>query len=163
MKIKKANEDKYPSVNLAYEITLRSYDLAIKRADFIDDAIDKLIVWSTGLNLGIITLVLTKTNTGCLNNCFFYYAMAMFSITIILGYVAKLAGWLRTQNPRVLLESWLHKTEWEFKKDIIYFGSDHFEKNMAYVKRKAKFLGYATLIFLLEMVVLGLWVSAVTR
>ncbi|MEJ2744412.1 MAG: hypothetical protein P8123_01810 [bacterium] len=160
---KPTNEEKYPSVSLAYEITLRSYDLAIKRSDFLDDSIDKLIVWATGINLGVITLVLTKFSAATLQNRYFYIAAALFASVVVMGYTAKLIAGLRVQNPKILYNSWLHKSVWNFQKDIIYLGADHFTKNMLYINRKAKFLGCATFTFLLEMSVLGYWVMVVSH
>ena len=158
------DEQKYPSVDLAYEITLNSYTIAFQRSDTIDAGVDRLITWATSINLALITLVFTKTPASHPMNCWLFVAATLLMMTIGWGYTAKLAGWFHILEPRVLfLEGWLKSSHWTFQKDIIDWGSQHIELNMNLVKKKAKFLGYATFSFLLEMVALGLWVLESSR
>ena len=46
-------EEEYPSVDLAYDLAVRSYDLAVSRADSVDSKIQSLISLSCALTFAI--------------------------------------------------------------------------------------------------------------
>lgn len=158
----KSIEEQYPSVDLAYDITLQSYDIAFKRSDLIDGNADKLLTWATATNLAIFTIVITKfiqpEQIHKAMNIWFYIASFLYVVMVFIVHRVKLAGWFAILNPEILWKGWLHKSHWQFKKDILAFGRKDFVNNMTLIKKKAKLLGYATFSFLLQMAVLVKWV-----
>ena len=60
--MEKSNEDKYPSVELAYDIALKSYDWLFRRLEVMDDRIEKIIAYATGITLAFVTII-TRTGT----------------------------------------------------------------------------------------------------
>ncbi len=132
--------------------------MALRRSDFIDDSVDKLFTWSSGINVGVLTIAFTRLGVTNLNDWRLVIASVLYVTMIVLVFTVKLAGWLKVINPRTLWSEWLHKSHWQFQKGIIDWGSQHFVSNMTLVKKKAKLAGYASFSFLLEMVVLVWWV-----
>ena len=153
----KSIEKKYPSVHLAYEIAMKSYDEAMKRSDVADDAIDKLRSWITTVNLAFIAWMLPRLSV----NLWFVISIAIFVLIIVLSVLAKSRGALLLPSPRELYNKYLHWSEWEFKKNMTYWAAEHFEKNKAYVAKKARYIVIIFTLFLLEVETMVSWVLAV--
>ena len=157
-------EENYPAVDLAYEVSLKSYDWAIQRMDSIDNTIDKLLAWISSINLGVIAIVASKTSniSGYRNlselfeSGYFYTSMVIFFIIILLGVITKIFGSLRLVSPKKLL-SRLHKNHWLFKKDAIYLSANDFRINQIIVNRKGYISITIIVLFIFEIYFLIGW------
>jgi hypothetical protein len=160
MKKDKPNEEKYPSVTFAYDLAIKSYDWVYRRSEVMDDKIEKLIAWATGLNLALVAYLgnLIKNNV-TINFCsaWFYSAITLFTIGTAFGMIAKLHGSLKTIVPSMFIKNWLHKSEWEFKKDALYRASEDNEYNRQYVNNKGKIATFAAFAFFFEAISLIIW------
>jgi len=159
MKDEKKNEEKYPSVGLAYDLAIKSYDWVYRRSEVIDDKIEKLIAWSTGVNLAIVALIGNIVNNKQIyfNSFWFYAAIFFFSIGTMAGLCAKLFGSLKIIKPGLFIKNWLNLSEWEFKKNALYRASEDNEYNRTYVNKKGKIATVAALSYFIEAIMLIVW------
>lgn len=159
--IKDINEEVYPSVELGYEIAMKSYEWAIQRMDAIDETIDKLLAWTSSVNLGVIAIIASRNLYDYFKSCYFYWAMTLFLLIILTGIATKIKGSLSLVSPEKLL-SRLHKSPWQFKKDAIYLSAIDFRRNHIIVNCK----GYAStgmiVCFTIEIIILVKWLTSLS-
>ena len=62
-------------------------------------------------------------------------------------------------DPSKLYDQSLYLTEWEFKKDVVYFAGQHFANNQALANRKATLSRIMSLMFAVEVVALLIWLA----
>ena len=115
------DEEKYPSVGLAYDIALKSYDWSIQRLNAVDDRIDKLLTWISSITLGVVAFVGTKGPVNAFRcNAFFLLSMIIFAITVCFGLYTRHQGSLKLISPRKLYGV-LHESSFEFRKNTRCF------------------------------------------
>lgn len=149
-------EEVYPSIGLAYEIALNSYEIAEKRNSAIDSRLQMLIVLLAALSFPILPIASQKNVS--FKSAWFITAVVVFSIALGIALWARMAGALRFINPQLLFKEWLHLSEWEFKKDVVYYAGDDFEKNCALIDKKADLSTAVVALFVLEVLLLAAWV-----
>lgn len=154
-----SSESTYPSVELAYEQALHSYDIAIQRSDAVGDTIDKLLTWFSGITIAVITIVATNSNlTAPFKSCWFYISIIIFLAIVILSVVSRIRGTpLMVVSPQELYEKTLGYSQWEFKKNAIYWASQHFIENCRFVTWKAKIAKAMSWLFIVEIITLTVW------
>jgi hypothetical protein len=159
MNTKVKKEETYPSVDLAYEIALKSYDWAIQRLDAIEARVDQLLAWFSAVNLGVISIIATQAPSSQITfrSTWFYVAMVLFLITISLGFYSKFRRELTLIDPKKLYEETMHKTPWEFKKDSIYWAGKHSGSNRDFIAWKANLSRWMIAAFALESIFLVCW------
>ncbi len=148
-------EKAYPSVHLAYDLALASYEWAEKRLEAADSRAQTLLALATTVTLAFVPLALQRGLSA--RSAWFILAIIAFASGIVLGMTARLQGSLRLIAPKALYEAWLHYSHWEFKKNLIYWAGEHFELNRALINRKGRLLTAASLSFLVEAALLLSW------
>lgn len=149
----------YPATKNAYDIALKSYDWAIQRSDAIDNRASKLLAWISSITIGVIAIMYSKTPLTTFQNNYFYTAMVVFAIAVILGAVIEFITYVRFISPQKLYEEYLHYEEEEFMRYIIYFAGQAFQKNLKLINRKGYILGTMLVLFLVELALLGIWIT----
>jgi hypothetical protein len=150
-------EERYPGVNPAYGIAISSYDNLVKRLDAYDGRIQTILAFAASTT----AVVPSVANARGLHfrSVWLYLSLAAFALTLFLGTYARLTGTVRLLNPSTLYEKWLHFSEWEFKKNFIYFAGKDFEANKALIEKKWKLSVAVSCLFFLEAVLLVVWVA----
>jgi|KBSSwiStaDraftv2_1062776.scaffolds.fasta_scaffold659509_2 hypothetical protein len=148
----------YPSVDLAYDIAIDSYDVAIKRIEWIDGRLQALLTFAATVGAAVLSVGASR---GLLHfrSIWFYLAIISFVLATALGFYARFSGTIRVLDPEVFYERWLHFSPWEFKKDLIYFAAEDFQCNMRLSKRLWDLSIVVLILFFLEVVFLVLWVA----
>ena len=157
MNKEKTLEEKYPSVELAYPIAVASYDVASKRLDVMDGRLQTILTFVVSVSAAILPLAGSRGVS--FRSYWFYAATAIFFITVALGTYARLCGEIKVLKPEMLFNNWLHKSEWEFKKDFLSFASDDFNHNLALSERKWKYSAIITFLFFAEVVAAAVWAN----
>jgi hypothetical protein len=149
-----SSEEKYPSVELAYAISLKSYEWVLDRVNAVDEGIEKLLALASSINLAVIAVV----SGGNLSfHGWFWVALSLFAAGVVVGMTARLGSKVILITPANLYSKWLHFSPWEFRQNMIYFVGQHFEKGRRLVNRKGAYAIVVATIFLLEGVALALW------
>ncbi|HEX8163118.1 MAG TPA: hypothetical protein VF538_14710 [Pyrinomonadaceae bacterium] len=152
---KENKEQQYPSVDLAYKFAVDSYDIALKRLDMMDTRIQTLLAFATTVSLAVSTALVGKgakfASAGLAP------AAAAYVLGVVVGFYARLTGDVIVLNPKHLFDQWLHYSEWEFKKNFIYYAGENFEHNAEQINRKGRLALLASILFLLETGLLAIW------
>jgi len=96
----------YPSVDLAYDIAIDSYDVAVKRIEWIDGRLQALLTFAATVGGAVLSVVASR---GLLHfrSVWFYLAMISFTLATIIGFYARFTGTIRVLDPTLFYENWL--------------------------------------------------------
>jgi hypothetical protein len=148
----------YPAVELAYPIALSSYETFLKRLDALDGRVQTTQAFIVTVTLAIPAIAANKGLP--FSSFWFWLALAAFALTNAFAFLARLQGTITLLHPQVLYDEYLSDTDWEFKKNLIYWAGQHVECNNQVLLLRARLLLWACLIFLVEVVALVVWVAA---
>lgn len=150
-------EQTYPSVDFAYDIAVNSYSVAADRLDYIDGRIQTLLAFVVTVTAAIPSVAASRNVT--FRSWWFWLAILFVVVNIALGTYARLVGTVMLLHPARLYERWLHFSEWEFKKNMVYFAGKDYEANIRLVERKWQYTIAIIILFSLEAICLVVWVA----
>lgn len=145
-------ESQYPGVKLAFPIALEAYNVGERRIEAASDRADKLVAFAATVTLAAVPYAIQQgaEPTGF----FLLVAVSCFVAGVVFGVTSRLRGRVVTIGPRTLYDRYLHKSAWEFRKDIIYFAGDALDAMTATVRTKHRWLLWSATAFLLEVLAL---------
>jgi hypothetical protein len=150
---------KWPSIEHAYGLVLPSYQWMLSRFEAADSRIQTLQTFIVSVTFGLVAVLKTISDDLQFNSLFFITAMGFALIALAVGAVGRSLGAPMLADPTVFYERWLHKSESEFKKDLLYFAGEHFTKNRSAILKKSRISLLMTLLFLVELGVLLFWIA----
>ena len=156
----KPEESEWPSVDVAYGIVASSYDWIQARFDSVERRIQTFLAFTATLTLGLPALVIAIENEADVTSLWFIAAMTTAVLAMAVGIIAKLvsgATGIWFLSPANLYEGWLHYSEWEFKKNAIYWAGQHFEANVSRINTMGWLLTSMTILFAMEVILLLVW------
>jgi hypothetical protein len=142
----------YPGIKAAYPFAVESYQWAIKRFDAIDSRIQTTLGFGMTFTLAvpaIFSALGIKPQPE-----WFIAAMILFVSACTVGITAQMKGKLTIVTPKALYNQWLHFSELEFQKNLIFFSGQHLDTNLDLIALKQRLLVFATIIFSLEILCL---------
>lgn len=151
-------EEQWPAVDAAYSFVLPSYQLLVGRFEAADTRLTSLLTLSSTLTLAAPLFAKSVQPTISFRSPFFVFAMAVFLLAAIVGILGRVAGTLALPDPMIMYEKSLHCSEWEFKKNQIYFAGEHFDYNVQAVRKKGNVAICVTIMLLLEIVAFVIWI-----
>lgn len=151
-------EDTWPSVETAYEFVRPCYDWAQSRLDAIDSRIQTLLAFAASITTVIPVFVTSVMQAPNFKSTWFFLALATFLAIAVVGIIARSCGGLKLVSPQKLYEGWLHYSEWEFKKNAIYWAGQHFESNRSIINTKAILANIMMILFFVQGLFWFLWV-----
>jgi len=154
-------EDDYPGVVHAYPMALASYELAQKRLDVIDSRLQTIIALGVTLSLPVPALLASRGAS--FRSAWFIAAVCVFVCAILVGTLARLIGNILLLHPSDLYANWLRFQEWEFKKNLLFFAGEHFEKNRKLARNRGFCTTLAFLLFICEGILLAVWATTLPR
>jgi hypothetical protein len=152
-------EDKWPSVHLAYEFVKPSYDWLQKRLDAVNARIEFLLTFSSSVTIAAPIFVKALYADVNFWSSWFIATLCIFVVIALVGLIGRMSGGLKLVSPQKLYDQWLNWSEWEFKKNAIYWAGKHFEYNASLVRRKANFAIGMSVLLVLEVVFIVTWVA----
>jgi hypothetical protein len=152
------DEAAYPSVDLAYNLAVASYDSIVKRLDAMDGRLQTMLAFSATTTAVVPTVANARGLT--FRSWWLYLALTSFVLQLIIGTVARSAGSIRLLKPESFYLKWLHKSTWEFKKDLIYWAGKDFNDNATLLERRWRSTVLISLLYFIEVFLLLVWVAA---
>jgi len=150
------SETAFPSVDLAYDIAINSYDVAVKRIEWIDGRLQALLTFAATVGGAVVAASRSLLH---FRSVWFYLAVISFGFATIVGFYARFTGTIRVLDPAVFYQTWLHRSNWEFKKDLIYFAGEDFQCNIKLSEKIWNLSIVVLILFFLEVAFLVLWVA----
>ena len=136
------NEAKYPSVNLAYQLAIDSYEELRRSRDSIHKFLNSLLSIALSLLLAVplVGKAFDLTSKLCDKNCL-CAVIGVFVFALAVCFCS-LAGRLKYKIPMIdpckLFKNKLHLSEWEFKKDMIYEAGQAFDSSSSSLEKNWK-------------------------
>ena len=149
----------WPSIEHAYGLVLPSYQWTLSRFEAADSRIQTLQTFIVSVTFGFVAVLKAISDDLQFNSGLFVTAMIFALLALAAGLVGRSLGALMFTDPTVFYERWLHKSESEFKKDLLYFAGEHFTKNHKAIVTKSRISLIMTLLFLGELGVLLFWIA----
>lgn len=154
-----APEATWPGVDVAYDLTKLSYSWILQRLDAVDSRIQTLEAFAATITLGSLVIAASIVDDIDFESVWFVLAVVAFVAVVAIGSIAGASGNITLIHPQILYDEWLRDSEWEFKKNVVYFGGKHFEKNSSLVNSKGRAVGFMTALFLAETAFLLIWLA----
>jgi hypothetical protein len=155
---KQYTQEDYPAVELAYPIALSSYESIVKRIDALETRSQTIMAFAATLTVAVPGITAGRGLT--FRSGWFITAIVLFCIANIIGVISRLKGDIALLSPFKIYQTELHKTEWEFKKDAIYWAGVNFEHNNSIVLQRHSLVILMSFIFLLEAAALAVWAAS---
>lgn len=154
-------ENQFPSVPLAYEIALNSYDVLIRRIDSIDGRLQTVLAFFASSTVAVLGIVAGRKLD--FHSRWFYAAVGLMTVAIVLTLIARLDGAVKVIDPSKLnCDEWLASSEWEFKNLIVQAAAQAFAVNNRLVTRKWRTAIAVIVTFFLGTMCLAVWVIRMT-
>ena len=153
---------RYPSIPLAYDFVLPTYDWALRRLESIERRIDILarsaitIALAAPASAFAITRLSGKTFHLVLDESA-YIAISASLIAVMWGLVVRQVGSVHVIDLRQVYDKHLHKSPEEFQKDMIYTASEHAIKNEKLSQLKSYCADVMVALFVIEIVAVINW------
>lgn len=151
------NNDKWPSVDVAFELVEPSYNWALNRLDATEKRIHGLQSLSATLTAAVPIAAEAVFESVTYANGWFIAALAAFGLLMVAGLITRFLGDVYLPDFDNFLEKRLDNSPWEFKKDALHDAACHIEHNLTLVNRKWKAYGIMGFLLTIEVVCLCVW------
>jgi hypothetical protein len=154
----KAGREQWPAVDRAYDFVLPSYQLLAGRFEAADTRLTALLTLTATLTLAVPIFAKNVQPSISFASPFFVFGMVVFLVGAIVGIFGRIAGSLTLPDPMVIYQNSLSDSEWEFKKNQIYYAGQNFEANVHAIRKKGNTAIFITVALLLEVVFFVTWI-----
>ena len=156
-------ESDWPSVDLAYEFVAPSYDWIQRRFESVERRIQTFLAFTATLTLGVPALMaaLFDSPTHGFGSVWFIAAMVVAALTLTLGIASVIisnTSGIWYINPENVNQDWLDYSEFDFKKNAIYWAGQHFNASASLIYKMEWMLTGMLVLFSVEVVLLLAWV-----
>lgn len=148
-------ENDFPSIKLAYEIAVDSFDMMIKRLDSLDGRIQTLTTFAVTACLAIPTL--GKSQDLPFTSMWFILGIITLLLAIGISVYTRITGEVDVLSPSNLWEDSLHLPQIKFKSYTIFYASESFKANNKLLNKKWRLSVISMAIFALSLIFLFLW------
>jgi|SRR5579885_528972 hypothetical protein len=150
-----------PSVGLAYQFALASYDAAQKRLEVVERRLQEILGFAVTISLGVIAVHANKNVS--FDSWLFRAAMTACLAGLFIGTYGRVFGYLILINPAILKDKYVELPESVFKNYFLHNAATHWRANADLVNRKGMFTSIAVVCFVLETILLILWSAVSAR
>lgn len=157
-KSKKPLEPQYPSVDLAFEFVKPSYDWMLNRIEAMNSKIQGLLMLATAVTAAVPVLAKAMFNNLDFKSAWLLGAIAIYLLLTIIGIYGLRKGGVKLIHPMKLFDEWLSDTQWEFRKDAVYFAGQHLEQNKKIVDVKSLLRDIMNVLLLGELIMVFVWI-----
>jgi hypothetical protein len=152
-------ENQWPSVEVAYDFVMPSYQMLISRFESADTRLTSLLTLASSLTLGAPILAKAVRQNISFTSPLFLVGLSLFILGAVLGVVGRVKGRITLPDPMVFHQTALHESTWTFKKNAVYFAGLAFKSNADAVRRKGNMALAVTVALLLEIVCFVAWLG----
>lgn len=149
----------YPGVHRAYDFVLPSYQWLLARVESADNRLASVMTTASTLTLAAPVFLRTIRPDLSFSSPWFLGALGCFGLLVALATIGRLRGTLALVHPAKLYDLSLHESEWEAKKNAVYFAGQHFAHNRSVVATKARYGLVAALLLALEVLAFVAWLA----
>lgn len=156
-KVESANGEQWPAVNWAYDFVLPSYQLVAARYEAADTRLTNLLTLTSTLTLAVPVFAKNVQPGISFTSPWFLFGILIFLLGAVLGIIGRVTGSITLPDPMVIYDKSLQDSEWEFKKNQIYYAGENFDANVEVVLKKGNVAFCLTIALVLEVVAFVAW------
>lgn len=150
------NPENYPSIDLAYDISIASYEVMRTRWDAMENRIQSHLSFVITVSLAVP--VVASRTTLEIYSIWLLFAALSFAASVFTATYARLSEELRIQDPAQIFETALRETVWEFKKNVVFYAGQSLDKNVNSIDKKHGWLMSSNMLFFAEVIFLTVWI-----
>jgi len=118
-------EDMYPAVGLAYDFVQPSYDWLLSRIEATTARVQQTMAFAATVTFAAPVFITRFFPSIATDSPFLHSALGLFVAILGLGtWALASGGTVKLVSPGKLYNRHLHKTEWQFKKDMIWWAHE---------------------------------------
>lgn len=153
------DETKWPAVDAAFTFVVPSYQLMLGRMEAADSRLHAMQVFVLTVTPALPTLAKLAADTINFRSYLFGAALAFAAASFAVGLVTRSSTRVVLFDPSELYKDgrWLTLSDWEFKKNMLFFAGQHFEKNRLLVLNKHRALVRMMVLCACEVLLLAAW------
>jgi hypothetical protein len=148
------SEVTWPAVPFAYEFVIPSFDWMSQRLNAVEARLQTLIGFAATVTVAAPVLATAVLKQPKFDSMWFIWGVLMFFAIAAVGIAVLNTGDLQIISPQMVYKKYLHYSEWEFKKNILYSAGQGFEANANLVKTKGTVLTILSIVFLGQILLL---------
>jgi hypothetical protein len=152
-------EDKWPAVKAAYDFVLPSYALLLSRFEAADTRLTILLTFAGTITLGAPILAKSLRPTIDFGSPWFALALIAAVLSVGVGLIARVIGNLTLPDPMKMYAESLHESDWNFRKNAIYFAGQHFRANAEAIRVKGSLATISAALILAEILLFLPWIA----
>jgi hypothetical protein len=153
-------KDLFPGVDRAYDFVVPSYQLLVARFEAADGRLNNLVTFISSMVVGLPVFARAVRPEANFASPLFLVAIAVLVVAAMVGISVRLSGRLKLVDPTVLYREALQETEWEFKKNAIFYAGRHFTANADAIDRKGDGALITSLLMLVALVIAAAWLAS---
>ncbi|MGE3074474.1 MAG: hypothetical protein AB7N24_14605 [Dehalococcoidia bacterium] len=153
-----SNAERYPGVDFAYDLVGPSHEWMTARLEAIDSRLDSMQNLVATVTIAAPVLAGAIKEKPDFGSLWFIAAMGIFAAIVLAGITVRAFGKVMAFSPTELYAKYLHYDEWEFKKNLIYWGGKNFDANRRLISLRAFVANVMGIGFLAEAACLVVWV-----
>jgi len=151
--------DKWPAVDRAYDFVLPSYQLLATRFEAADTRISALLTLTSTLTIAVPIFAKNVQPGISFASPYFLLGMMFFLLSSVLGIIGRVSGGVMLPDPMVFYNENLQESEWEFKKNQIYWAGENFFTNAQAIRQKGNVATAMTIGLLVEVLAFAAWLA----
>ena len=137
---------------------LPSYQLLVSRFDAADARLTSLLTLTSTLTIPVPIFAKNVQPDISFASPLFVGGMVVFVLAAIIGVVGRIVGSLVLPDPLTIYDKSLEWSEWEFKKNQLYYAGQNFHKNARAIRTKGNVSIFVTTALLTEVLLLAVWI-----
>jgi hypothetical protein len=153
------DDTQYPAVEAAFQFVLPSYQMLASRFESADSRITTTTTIAATLTLAGPVMGRTVDPALSAGSVWFIAALLIAVAVIVCGLVGRVKGTLTVPNPAIHWRESLWLSQYEFKKDAVYFAGLHFDANAKAVNLKGRITIAMTVLMGLEIACFSAWIA----
>ena len=144
------------SLDLSYQIAIRSYDVLVQRITAMDQRIQSLVALSCAITAAIPILV--RNSFLVKNTCLMALLAALFIATISIGlYALVFLKNITDLDPRTFHRHYVNLPEEKFKQSVLEYAGKHYQKNSELLRSKWVCSGWISALICSETLLIVIW------
>lgn len=150
-------DDKEDSLDLIYEIALKSYEVLERRYQSMDSRIQMVLSFAIGLVVVVLALMKSTLEHPNFSSKLFLCSMGAYGLAVASALVGAFRWPVLTLRPKVLYEKFRNCSQPEFKKKLVYVAGVDAEEMIATIKKKRYAAFAAVMLFIAGSALLVIW------
>lgn len=150
-------EKEFPSIELAYDVAIASFDTSQKRMDAVDGKTQSLMVMCVTSFLAFPTIA--KALNVPFVSIFFVIAMLCIFASIVLSVFSLKTGKVDRLDPSALFNEWLDLPRGKFMKDAIFHAGESLRDANSVVENKWNLSNLSLIFYFAAILSASLWLA----